>query len=80
MAKKAEVTQEVEVEEIFSAKDLAVQAGTDPKTFRRFLRSEFPRTNKGERYSFSDEARIEVLAAFEARIDSEEVPQDDDES
>jgi hypothetical protein len=68
-ARKANTTTEAEAEvtteEItFSAKDLAAEAGTDPKTFRRWLRAHFDRPNKGERWVFTAEAKAEVLDAF----------------
>ena len=80
-AKNTPEVQEVEVEEIevFSAKDLAVAAGTDPKTFRRWLRSNFARDNKGERWVFDAEMKAEVLARFAATPEvTEEVDLDDD--
>lgn len=68
-ARKANTTTEapaeVETEEItFSAKDLAAEAGTDAKTFRRWLRAHFDRPNKGERWVFTAETKAEVLDAF----------------
>jgi hypothetical protein len=71
MARKAtsttttEAEAEVTIEEItFSAKDLANEAGTDAKTFRRWLRAHFERPNKGERWVFTPAQRAQVLDAF----------------
>lgn len=67
MARKAttESTPEVETEELtFSAKDLAAEAGTDPKTFRRWLRAHYDRPNKGERWVFDTDTKAEVLDAY----------------
>jgi hypothetical protein len=68
MARKATTTTteaEAEVtEEIFSAKDLATEAGTDAKSFRRWLRAHFDRPNKGERWVFTADQKAEVLEAF----------------
>lgn len=57
---EAEITEEI----TFSAKDLAAEAGTDPKTFRRWLRAHYARDNKGERWVFDAETKLEVLEAF----------------
>lgn len=57
---EAEVTEEI----TFSAKDLAAEAGTDAKTFRRWLRAHFDRSNKGERWVFTAAQRAQVLDAF----------------
>lgn len=69
MARKATTTPieaeaEVTTEIIFSAKDLAAEAGTDPKTFRRWLRNNFSRDNKGERWVFNSDQKAEVLERF----------------
>lgn len=56
----AEVTEEI----TFSAKDLAAEAGTDPKTFRRWLRAHFDRPNKGERWVFTSDMKAQVLDAY----------------
>lgn len=57
----AEVTEEVTT---FSAKDLAAEAGTDPKTFRRWLRAHYDRPNKGERWVFDSELKAQVLDVY----------------
>ena len=71
MARKAastpmtEAEAEVTIEEItFSAKDLAAEAKTDPKTFRRWLRNHFDRPNKGERWVFTADMKAEVLERY----------------
>lgn len=54
-----------------TAKDLAAEAGTDPKTFRKFLRSHFDATERsdekpgqGGRYSFTRKEANKILKAF----------------
>lgn len=58
--------EENEVEEvIFSAKELAAEVGTDPKSFRRWLRSwTTDRAEKGGRWLFDADRKAEVLAAY----------------
>jgi hypothetical protein len=75
--KAAEATDEAPAEETFSAKDLATEAGTDPKSFRRWLRTHTDeRANKGGRWVFSAEAKADTLAAYAKRNDkpAEEAP------
>lgn len=75
MARKAASTPiaEIEIEApttetTFSAKELATEAGTDPKSFRRWLRTYTnDRANKGGRWVFTPEVKGEVLAAYAAR-------------
>lgn len=62
----AKKTTEVAEEITFSAKDLAIEAGTDPKTFRRFLRSNYAH-NKGDRWVFDADAKAEILDAYAKR-------------
>lgn len=80
MATKKNTTevQEVEVaEEItFSAKDLAIELNIDAKTFRRWCRANLNH-EKGSRWIFTDEARLEVITRYST---TPEVDQDDDES
>lgn len=82
MSKVQNVEAEVEVDEIeteeveevtFSAKDLAAACGTDPKSFRRWLRSQTEeRANKGGRWVFSEARFNELLEAFRARDEAKE--------
>lgn len=45
-----------------TVKQLANQAGTDPRTLRRILRSQFPRETKGEAYEWQpDDPQIELI-------------------
>jgi len=45
-----------------SVKQLANQAGTDPRTLRRILRSQFPRETKGKAYEWQhDDPQIELI-------------------
>ena len=74
-----ELELEAETEEItFSAKDLATAAGTDPKTFRRWLRNYTNgRANANGRWVFDAEGRDLLLEAYAARnapAEAEEVP------
>jgi hypothetical protein len=82
MARKATTTTEAEAEvtteEItFSAKDLAIEAGTDPKTFRRWLRAHFDRPNKGERWVFTADSKDEVLTLFALKAEPTELTEVD---
>lgn len=62
-----EVT-ETPTEITFSAKDLATEAGTDPKSFRRWLRTQTTdRANKGGRWVFSADAKAAFLKAYAER-------------
>lgn len=63
------ITEVTEVTEVtFSAKDLANEAGTDPKSFRRWLRAQTTdRANKGGRWIFTADSKAIWLAAFAAR-------------
>lgn len=55
-------------EETYSAKDLAAEAGTDPKSFRRWLRSvTTDRANKGGRWVFTAEAKAALLEQYRNR-------------
>ena len=58
--------EEVEAEEVtFSAKELAAEVGTDPKSFRRWLRSwTTDRAEKGGRWIFDADRKAIVLAAY----------------
>lgn len=75
MTNKAKVTpvaddtaEAVTAEVTFSAKDLAAECDTDPKTFRRWLRSQTSdRANKGGRWVFTAESKAEFVAAYKAR-------------
>jgi hypothetical protein len=52
----------------FSAKDLAAECETDPKSFRRWLRSyTTSRANKGGRWIFTAAAKAEILKAYAER-------------
>lgn len=67
---------------LFTAKDLANELKIDQKSFRRWLRSYTKtRANKGGRWSFTTEARDELLAAYAKRNEgtSPELPEADDE-
>lgn len=45
-----------------SVKQLANRAGTDPRTLRRILRSQFPREAKGKAYEWQpDDPQIELI-------------------
>jgi ribosome-binding protein aMBF1 (putative translation factor) len=75
-AKKNPEVIEVEVEEVtFSAKDLATELNTDPKTFRRWCRANLPH-EKGSRWEFTSDLKTEVLERFRS---TPEVDQDEDE-
>jgi hypothetical protein len=75
---------EVEVEEItFSAKELAALCGTEPKTFRRWLRAQTEqRANKGGRWSFDEATRDHYVTAWFARnepkADTDDVAADEE--
>lgn len=60
---------EVETEEVtFSAKEVATELGTDPKSFRRWLRSHTEdRANKGGRWVFTAETKALIIAAYNAK-------------
>ena len=48
--------------ELITVKQLANQAGTDPRTLRRILRSQFPREEKGKAYEWQpDDPQIELI-------------------
>jgi len=70
-------TEVTEAEEItFSAKDLATAAGTDSKSFRRWLRDYTgERANENGRWVFSPARADELLDAYAKRNDA---PADDD--
>jgi hypothetical protein len=60
-----------------TAKDLAVEAGTDPKTMRKFLRSHLDATERsdekpgqGGRYAFTRKEANKLLKAFAAQASS----------
>lgn len=68
---------ETPAEEVtFSAKDLATELGTDPKTFRRWCRANLSHT-KGERWIFDTKSKDSVLEQFRSKPDAE-VDQDND--
>ncbi len=59
---------EASEEKTFSAKDLAAECGTDPKTFRRWLRAQTTdRANKGGRWIFTEESKAQFIAAYKAK-------------
>jgi len=88
--KKATPVTDAEVdatpaEATFTAKDLAAECGTDPKTFRRWLRSQTTdRANKGGRWLFTAESKAQFVEAYKARGTAKAVtatlPDSDDES
>ena len=52
----------------FSAKEVATELGTDPKSFRRWLRSHTEdRANKGGRWIFTAETKALIIAAYNAK-------------
>lgn len=52
-------------ETTFSAKDLATELKTDPKSFRRWLRAHTDeRANKGGRWSFTAESKADIIKAY----------------
>lgn len=68
VADKETETKDEAAETTFSAKDLAAEAGTDPKTFRRWLRSQTPdRANKGGRWIFSEDTKADWLERYNNR-------------
>lgn len=65
-----EVELDAEAEEIsFSAKDLATAAGTDPKSFRRWLRAYTGERADG-RWAFNADQRDALLEAYATRNDA----------
>jgi hypothetical protein len=76
-----ELELEAETEEItFSAKDLATAAGTDPKTFRRWLRDYTNgRANSNGRWVFTEATRDELLEAYAKRNAPAEADEELDE-
>jgi len=64
-----EVTEVTETESnTLSAKDLATELGTDPKSFRRWLRTlTSSRAGKGGRWVFDDEAADAIRHAWLTR-------------
>lgn len=71
VADKVEATDtptEVAEEKTYSAKDLAAEAGTDPKTFRRWLRAQTTdRANKGGRWIFTEESKAAFIEAYRTK-------------
>ena len=52
----------------FSAKEVATELGTDPKSFRRWLRSHTEdRANKGGRWVFTAETKALIITAYNAK-------------
>jgi hypothetical protein len=63
-----ELELEADAEPTFSAKDLATAAGTDPKTFRRWLRDYTNgRANANGRWVFTEATGAALLEAYAAR-------------
>lgn len=55
-------------ETTFSAKDLANELKIDAKAFRRWLRAHTEdRANKGGRWIFTEKAKDDILAAYNAK-------------
>lgn len=63
-----------ETEPTYSAKDLAAEAGTDSKSFRRWLRdfTDERAADNGGRWEFSEARKAELLAAYAARNEKAE--------
>lgn len=74
--------EETEAEETtFSAKALAAEVGTDPKSFRRWLRSYTnERANKGGRWAFTADRKAELIEAYNARNAPAEVEEVSEEA
>lgn len=65
---KTGVTTEAPAEVTFSAKDLALELNTDPKSFRRWLRAHTAdRANKGGRWVFTAETKAAIITAYNAK-------------
>ena len=65
IATAIEEIEEVTTETTYSAKELAVEVGTDPKSFRRWLRAHTAdRANKGGRWVFTAESKAAILTAY----------------
>lgn len=56
-----------------SAKEVAKMAGTDPKRFRRFIRSQGGGIGQGNRYEFTQSEAKRLVAAF-AKANSPKAP------
>lgn len=75
-----EVTEVTETEsDTLSAKDLAAEFGTDPKSFRRWLRTlTSSRAGKGGRWVFDTESADSIRAAWLARSTKGTTPELED--
>lgn len=64
---------EVEAEVTYSAKDLALELGTDAKSFRRWLRAHTEdRANKGGRWLFTPESKAAIIEAYNTKAEGTE--------
>jgi len=81
MAKKvtpADIQDEVATTSTISAKELASRLGTDPKSFRRWLRRQLDsRAGKGGRWAFTEEMAAELMLAYNTKAEADYDDADD---